>query len=69
MIRRLDPDEASVGVHTLEAVADDGTVLGRYECPCQWCDIWRAAKPVMDRAIADMEQSLGLERRPDWLGG
>jgi hypothetical protein len=59
-LRRLGPDEPSLGVHSIEGVDEHGNVLARFECPCDWCDIWRAALPMMDKAIAEMDRTIGL---------
>lgn len=59
-LRQLGPDEPSVGLHMIEGLDEAGTVLARFECPCDWCVVWRAAKPEMDRAVELIEQELGL---------
>lgn len=61
-LRKLEPEEKWSGVHRIEAVAQDGTVLARYACPCTWCEVWQAAQPMMDAAILDMERGLGIDR-------
>lgn len=61
-LRKLEPGEEWSGVHNIVALAKDGRVLARYACPCQWCELWHAAAPMMEAAIADMEQHLGIGR-------
>jgi hypothetical protein len=50
-LRKLDSGERWAGMHIVNAVAEDGTVLARYACPCEWCELWQAAAPMMDAAI------------------
>lgn len=61
-LRKLEPGERWSGVHTILARAEDGTVLARYACPCEWCELWQAAAPMMDAAIMDIQSQLGIER-------
>lgn len=68
-LRRLDPDESSSGMHTVEAVGRDGRVVARFECDCQWCEIWRAGRPMIEQAIADLDRMVLGEVRPAWLVG
>lgn len=58
--RKLEPGERWSGVHTILALAEDGTKLARYACPCDWCELWQAARPMMDAAILEMESRLGI---------
>lgn len=61
-LRKLEDGEESIGVHNISAVDKDGSVLARYECPCGLCEMWRAAKPMLEAAIASIEQKLHIER-------
>lgn len=59
-LRKLEPGEPSTGVHTIQGLDADGNVIARWECDCPWCDIWRAAKPMLDQAIAKMDAAIPL---------
>jgi hypothetical protein len=53
----------SGGLHEIVITYPDGR-----ECPCDWCDIWRAFAPVaiakLDAWVLDHEPAV----RPEWLG-
>lgn len=56
------------GVHDLTITYDDGREEIR-DCPCQWCDIWRATMTPdviarLDAALREMEPAVW----PEWLG-
>lgn len=55
------------GVHKITIVHEDGTEEER-ECPCDWCELWRAVWTPEAEARLDA-MVLGPEVRPDWLGG
>lgn len=59
-LRKLEPGEEWTGVHNISAVAEDGRLLARYACPCQWCEICQAAEPIMEAAMLDMDNRLRI---------
>lgn len=53
------------GIHTIEITYDDGRTERR-ECPCLWCDVWRAV--MTPEALARLDAATAVPVWPQWLG-
>lgn len=51
------------GIHHLEVTYADGRTETR-ECPCPWCEGWRAMGASMARRLAESDPPVW----PEWLG-